>query len=63
MADIVLQFANAQDVPKRLVLGKSAEAFVKQIETARSEEAKRRRSLTRSTGFPESSTAGSTVPK
>jgi len=51
VADIVVNLANAEDVPKRLILGKDSEPFVKQIETARAEEAAKYVELTRSTVF------------
>ncbi len=55
IADVVVKLANTEDVPKRLVLGKAAETYVKQTETARAEEPAKYRDLTRSTGFPDAS--------
>ena len=55
IANVVVQLANRDDVPKRLVLGKAAEAYVKQTEDARSEEAATYRELTLSTLFSDSS--------
>lgn len=55
VADVVVTLANTADVPKRLILGKGAEAYVKQVETARAEEAARYRELTLSTGFSNAS--------
>jgi hypothetical protein len=45
--------ANMEDVPKRLILGKDAEARVKNVESARAEEAAKYRELTLSTVFPD----------
>ena len=53
IADLVVTLANTNDVPKRLVLGKDAEARVKVVETARAEEAAKYRDLTLSTVFPD----------
>ena len=53
IAQIVVTLSNMKDVPKRLILGKDAEAFVKQAETARAGEAAKYRDLTLSTGFSE----------
>ena len=50
VADIVIKLANAVHVPKRLILGNEAEKYVKQAETARTEEAAKYRNLTCSTG-------------
>ncbi len=55
IADLILKLAYAEEVPKRLVLGRDAETYVKQAETARAEEASRYRGLTLSTSFPDSS--------
>ena len=55
IADVVVKLASAEDVPRRLILGKDAEAYVKQAETARAEEAAKYRELTLSTGFPDAS--------
>ncbi len=52
IAALVVRLANTNDVPKRLVLGKDAEARVKNVETARAEEAAKYRELTLSTVFP-----------
>lgn len=51
IADVVVKLAHAEAVPKRLVLGKLAEAYVKQVEAARAEEAATYRHLTLSTEF------------
>ena len=53
IADVIVKLANTQDVPKRLILGKDAEARVKNVESARAEEAKKYRELTLSTVFPD----------
>ena len=53
IADVIVKLANTQDVPKRLILGKDAEARVKNVESARSEEAAKYRDLTLSTVFPD----------
>ena len=55
IAEVIVKLANAEDVPKRLVLGRDAETYVKQAETARAEEASKYRELTLSTGFPDNS--------
>ncbi len=52
IADIVVKLSNAEDVPKRLILGKAAEMYVNQVETARAAEAAKYRELTRSTVSP-----------
>ena len=49
IADIVVRLSNTVDVPKRLLLGKDADAYVKQGETARAEEAAKYHDLTLST--------------
>lgn len=51
IADLIVKLANSADVPKRLILGKDAEARVKHVETARAEEAAKYRELTLSTVF------------
>lgn len=51
IAEVVVKLANTQDVPKRLILGKDAEIRVKNVETARAEEAAKYRDLTLSTVF------------
>jgi NAD(P)-dependent dehydrogenase (short-subunit alcohol dehydrogenase family) len=53
IADVIVKLANTQDVPKRLILGKDAEARVKNVESARAEEAAKFRELTLSTVFPD----------
>ena len=53
IADVIVKLANSQDVPKRLILGKDAESRVKNVETARAEEAAKYRDLTLSTVFPD----------
>jgi NAD(P)-dependent dehydrogenase (short-subunit alcohol dehydrogenase family) len=51
IADIVVKLSNMEGVPKRLILGKDAETYVKQDEAARAKEAAKHRDLTLSTGF------------
>ncbi|RRA47282.1 SDR family NAD(P)-dependent oxidoreductase [Acidipila sp. EB88] len=51
IADLVVALANTKDVPKRLILGKDAEARVRQAELARAEEAAKYRDFTLSTVF------------
>ncbi len=58
IAAMVMELSNLEDVPRRLVLGRQAEAYVKQVETARAEEAAKHRHLTLSTEFPEGSSPG-----
>jgi len=53
IADVIVKLANMQDVPKRLILGKDAEIRVKNVESARAEEAEKYRDLTLSTVFPD----------
>jgi NAD(P)-dependent dehydrogenase (short-subunit alcohol dehydrogenase family) len=53
IADVIVKLANMQDVPKRLILGKDAEVRVKNVESARAEEAVKYRELTLSTVFPD----------
>ena len=53
IADLIVNLANTQDVPKRLILGKDAEIRVKYVEAARAEEAAKYRDLTLSTVFPD----------
>jgi NAD(P)-dependent dehydrogenase (short-subunit alcohol dehydrogenase family) len=53
IADVVVKLANMEDVPKRLILGKDAEIRVKNVESARAEEAAKYRDLTLSTVFPD----------
>jgi NAD(P)-dependent dehydrogenase (short-subunit alcohol dehydrogenase family) len=53
IADLVVKLAYTNDVPKRLILGKDAEARVKSVETERAEEAAKYRELTLSTVFPD----------
>ena len=52
IAEVVVKLANTPDVPKRLILGKDAEARVKNVDSARSQEAEKYRELTLSTVFP-----------
>jgi NAD(P)-dependent dehydrogenase (short-subunit alcohol dehydrogenase family) len=54
IADVILQLANSDDVPVRLILGVDAEKRVQQVEAARSAEADKWRHLTVSTVFDES---------
>ena len=51
IADVVVQLANSDDVPVRLILGVDAEKRVQQAEAARATEAKKWRHLTVSTVF------------
>src|SRR6202050_663818 len=51
IAGVILQLANSDDVPLRLILGVDAEKRVKQAEAARAAEAKKWRHLTVSTVF------------
>src|SRR6202165_5774678 len=51
IADVILQLANSEDVPVRLILGVDAEKRVHQAEAARAREADRWRHLTLSTVF------------
>lgn len=53
IADLLLKLSDMTDVPKRLILGRDAEAYVRQGETARADEAAKYRDLTLSTGFLE----------
>ena len=55
IADLILKLADAEEIPKRLVLGKDAETYVKQAEMTRAKEASKYRELTLSTSFPETS--------
>jgi NAD(P)-dependent dehydrogenase (short-subunit alcohol dehydrogenase family) len=51
IADVILQLANSDDVPVRLILGIDAEKRVQQAEAARASEAEKWRHLTVSTVF------------
>jgi NAD(P)-dependent dehydrogenase (short-subunit alcohol dehydrogenase family) len=51
IADIIVQLANSDDVPVRLILGVDAEKRVQQAEAARADEAEKWRHLTVSTVF------------
>lgn len=51
IATVIVKLANADTVPKRLILGKDAETRVQNAETARAEEAAAYRELTLSTVF------------
>jgi NAD(P)-dependent dehydrogenase (short-subunit alcohol dehydrogenase family) len=51
IADVILQLANSDDVPLRLILGADAEKRVQQAEAARASEAEKWRHLTVSTVF------------
>ncbi len=53
IAEVIVKLAKMEDLPKRLVLGKDAGAYVKRVEAARAEEAARYRELTLSTMFPD----------
>ena len=52
IADVLVKLSGMEEVPKRLILGGDAEAYVKQGETARAEEAAKYRGLTLATEFP-----------
>lgn len=49
VADVIVTLSQRNAVPKRLVLGTAAAAYVEQVEAARVEEAKKNSDLTRST--------------
>jgi len=51
IADVIVQLANSDEVPVRLILGVDAEKRVQQAETARASEAEKWRHLTVSTVF------------
>src|SRR6202795_2005708 len=51
IADVIVQLANSDDVPMRLILGVDAESRVQQAEAARASEAEKWRHLTVSTVF------------
>jgi NAD(P)-dependent dehydrogenase (short-subunit alcohol dehydrogenase family) len=53
IADLIVTLASAEELPKRLILGKDAEIRVKNAEEARAEEAARYRDLTLSTVYPD----------
>ena len=53
IAELIVNLASSEDVPKRLILGKDAEVRVQIVETARAEEATKYRELTLSTVFPD----------
>src|ERR1700723_2784003 len=53
IADVIVQLANSDDVPLRLILGVDAEKRVHQAEAARASEAEKWRHLTLSTVFEE----------
>jgi NAD(P)-dependent dehydrogenase (short-subunit alcohol dehydrogenase family) len=55
IADVIVQLANSDDVPTRLILGVDAEKRVQQAEAARAAEADKWRHLTVSTVFEEGS--------
>jgi NAD(P)-dependent dehydrogenase (short-subunit alcohol dehydrogenase family) len=56
IADVVLRLASMDAVPRPLILGKAADAYVEKVEKARSDEAAKYRACTLSTVFPESAT-------
>src|SRR6202521_252671 len=56
IADVIVQLANSDDVPLRLILGLDAEQRVKQVEAARAREAEKWRHLTVSTVFEDAET-------
>ena len=51
IADVIVQLANSDDAPLRLILGVDAEKRVQQAEAARASEAEKWRHLTVSTVF------------
>ena len=51
IADVIVQLANSEEVPSRLILGADAEKRVQQTESARASEAEKWRHLTVSTVF------------
>jgi hypothetical protein len=51
IADVIVQLANSDEVPVRLILGVDAEKRVQQAESARASEAAKWRDLTISTVF------------
>jgi hypothetical protein len=51
IADVIVQLANSDEVPVRLILGVDAEKRVQQAEAARASEAEKWRHLTVSTVF------------
>jgi NAD(P)-dependent dehydrogenase (short-subunit alcohol dehydrogenase family) len=53
IAQVIVKLSNMESVPKRLILGKDAETYVKHAETARAEEAAKYSELTQSTVFPD----------
>lgn len=53
IADLIVTLASAEELPKRLILGKDAEVRVKNVEDARTEEAAKYRDLTLSTVYPD----------
>ena len=53
IADVIVNLAATEDVPKRLILGRDAAIRVKNAEEARAEEALKYRELTLSTVFPD----------
>src|ERR1700689_1710354 len=55
IADVIVQLANSDDVPARLILGVDAEKRVQQAEAARASEAEKWRHLTVSTVFEDGS--------
>jgi len=53
IADLIVKLANSEDIPRRLILGKDAETRVKNVESARADEAAKYRDLTLSTVYPD----------
>jgi NAD(P)-dependent dehydrogenase (short-subunit alcohol dehydrogenase family) len=62
IADVIVQLANSDDVPARLILGVDAEKRVQQAEAARAMEAEKWRYLTVSTVFEDGRAIDKTVP-
>ena len=49
IAALLIRLSQADSVPKRLVLGKAAQAYVEQVEAARADEREANQALTLST--------------
>ena len=56
IADLVVRLSGAENVPKRLILGEQAAAYVQRVEAARVDEAAKHRGLTLATGILPGST-------
>ena len=53
IANLLIRLSQAETVPKRLILGKAAKAYVEQVEAARADEMKANEALTLSTIAPD----------